>query len=166
MIFISLGTQKFEFNRLLKYIDELIEEGNIKEPVFAQTGNSTYQPKNYEYQQFLTQQEFEQKIETCDVFLTHGGVGAITTAMNYKKKIIVCPRLAKFGEHVDDHQLEISSKYKELGIIHLAKDREELLLEIMNIGEEKNNVTELKSSTNEIIHKIMSFIERESNDEN
>lgn len=35
MIFITLGSQKFQFNRLLKAIDKLIEQGKIKEEVFA-----------------------------------------------------------------------------------------------------------------------------------
>ena len=36
MIFITLGSQKFQFNRLLKKVDDLIESGVIKEEVFAQ----------------------------------------------------------------------------------------------------------------------------------
>jgi isoleucyl-tRNA synthetase len=33
MIFISLGTQKFQFDRLLRHVDELIEEGFVREIV-------------------------------------------------------------------------------------------------------------------------------------
>ena len=40
MIFITLGSQKFQFNRLLKTVDELVERGIIKEEVFAQIGFS------------------------------------------------------------------------------------------------------------------------------
>ncbi len=47
MIFITLGSQKFQFNRLLKKIDNLIEIGVIQEEVFAQIGYSNYKPKNY-----------------------------------------------------------------------------------------------------------------------
>ena len=47
MIFVTLGSQKFQFNRLLIEIDRLIEEGKITEKVFAQTGYSDYKPKNY-----------------------------------------------------------------------------------------------------------------------
>lgn len=42
MIFVTIGTQKFPFDRLLKKIDELIESGFIKEKVIAQVGNSAY----------------------------------------------------------------------------------------------------------------------------
>ena len=48
MIFITTGSQKFQFNRLLQKIDELVAEGTIKDEVFAQIGYSDYVPKHYE----------------------------------------------------------------------------------------------------------------------
>ena len=51
-IFITLGSQKFQFNRLLKAVDELCEKGTIDaEDVFAQIGYSDYIPKNFSYLQ-------------------------------------------------------------------------------------------------------------------
>ena len=52
MVFITLGSQKFQFNRLLKKIDKLLEEKIIKDNVFAQIGYSDYSPLNYEFKQF------------------------------------------------------------------------------------------------------------------
>ena len=49
MIFVTTGSQKFQFNRLLQKIDRLIEEGVIQEEVFAQVGESDYRPAHYEY---------------------------------------------------------------------------------------------------------------------
>lgn len=62
MIFIILGSQKFQFNRLLKEIDQLIEEDYIKEEVFAQIGVSTYKPNNFFYKNFLDRKEFQKNI--------------------------------------------------------------------------------------------------------
>ena len=42
LIFVVLGTQKFQCNRLLKQIDRLVED-----PVFAQKGHSDYIPQYY-----------------------------------------------------------------------------------------------------------------------
>ena len=61
MIFITLGSQKFQFNRLLKKVDELIGEGVVKDDVFAQIGASDYKPKNYAYKEFLSREEFVEK---------------------------------------------------------------------------------------------------------
>lgn len=58
MIFITLGSQKFQFNRLLKAVDDLVQRKIIKEDVFAQIGYSDYQPQNYSYKKFLDRDEF------------------------------------------------------------------------------------------------------------
>ena len=53
-IFITLGSQKFQFNRLLIAVDKLCEKKVISgEDVFAQTGYSDYVPRNYSYNNFF-----------------------------------------------------------------------------------------------------------------
>ena len=64
MIFVVLGTQKFQCNRLLKKIDELIDNKTIAEEVFAQKGHSDYVPEHYTAVDFLQKEEFESKIPT------------------------------------------------------------------------------------------------------
>ena len=91
LIFITLGTQKFPFNRLLEYIDIQVEEKNIEEDVFAQIGNSTYIPQNYKYKRFIDRTEFENLLSDADIIITHAGVGTIISAVNNKKKTIIQP---------------------------------------------------------------------------
>ncbi|MBR2280843.1 MAG: beta(1,3)galactosyltransferase EpsH [Ruminococcus sp.] len=126
MVFITLGSQKFQFNRLLEAVDKLVAENKITDEIFAQTGYSDYEPKNYKYKQFLDREEFQQYTENCDIFITHGGTGAIIGAVKKGKKVIAVARLAKYGEHVDDHQLQILEQFKELGLIYACKDTSEL----------------------------------------
>ena len=45
MIFITVGTQKFQFNRLLKTIDNLIENKEIVDKVICQAGTQHILPK-------------------------------------------------------------------------------------------------------------------------
>lgn len=117
MIFVILGSQKFQFNRLLKEIDRLIEANEITEEVFAQIGYSDYQPQNYNYRAFLDRDEFSDIMSRCDKVITHGGTGAIVGAVKRYKRVIAVPRLAKYGEHVDDHQLQIVEQFVGLGLI-------------------------------------------------
>lgn len=156
MIFITLGSQKFQFNRLLKKVDELVEQDIIKEEVFAQIGASDYKPKNYAYKEFLSREEFEKKINLCNLIITHGGTGTIIGAVKKGKKVIAVPRLAKYGEHVDDHQLQILEQFKQLNLIWACKDYEELgraLKEIKNKEFEK-----YQSNTKIIVNSIEKFI--------
>ena len=88
MIFVALGTQKFQFNRLLQMIDQLLVDGKITEPVFAQIGNSDYAPQNFQYASFLDKREFEEKIEECDVLITHSGVATIIAGLKNEKKVM------------------------------------------------------------------------------
>ena len=128
MIFIAVGTQKFAFNRLLKLVDELIERKAIQEPVVAQVGNSGYQPKNYEYKNFMSKAEFEQYIKSCDILITHSGVATIITGLKYEKKVIVAPRLAKFGEHVDNHQKQIAQSFSNQNLVMICGEDDDLSL--------------------------------------
>lgn len=117
MIFVAVGTQKFPFNRLVNAVDQLVESGVINEPVLIQLGHSTYQPKHCCSVAFMQPADFMQKIAECDLFITHCGVGSILNALAMQKKTIVVPRRKEFGEHVDNHQLEIGLEFDAMGLV-------------------------------------------------
>lgn len=126
MIFVVLGTQKFQLNRLLIELDNLIEKGIVKDTIFAQIGESSYTPRHYQYVRFLEKELFEKKMEMCDILITHSGVGTIISGLKHKKPIIVYPRLAKFKEHVDDHQIEIAETFASLNYVLFCKENDDL----------------------------------------
>ncbi len=157
MIFVTLGSQKFQFNRLLKELDRLIEEKKIDEEVFAQIGYSDYKPQNFTYKEFIDRDEFKGIMDKCDIVMAHGGTGAIITAVKKDKKVIAIPRLAKYGEHVDNHQIQLVDEFKELNLIYPVydeKDIEKAISEIRNMKFDK-----YVSNTDTIIKDIESFIE-------
>ncbi|MEE1056443.1 MAG: PssE/Cps14G family polysaccharide biosynthesis glycosyltransferase [Acutalibacteraceae bacterium] len=126
MIFVVVGTQKFQLNRLLKEIDSQIEKGIIKEEVFAQIGNSDYKPKYYKFKKFIDKDEFEKIMEECTILITHSGVGTIISGLNHNKPVIVYPRLKKYNEHVDDHQTEIAKSFSEMNYVLLCNEDDDL----------------------------------------
>lgn len=126
MIYVAVGTQKFQFNRLLIQMDRLIAEGKIHSEVFAQTGHSDYRPKHYKYKDFLNKDEYEKYIKNCEILVTHSGVSTIVTALKYSKPVIVFPRLAKYGEHVDDHQVQIATSFGEKNLILVCGEKDDL----------------------------------------
>ena len=156
MIFITLGSQKFQFNRLLEQIDLLIEKGVIKEDVLAQTGASDYKPKHFNYKDFMTQDEFRENMSKSNFVITHAGTGAIITALKFDKKVIAIPRLARFGEHVDDHQIQLIDEFKELNFIEPVYEIEELENAIKTIDSKKYN--KYVSNTETIINDIKKYI--------
>ena len=127
MIFVAVGTQRFKFDRLLRQVDSLVENGFLQDDIFAQTGSSSYKPKFYKSKEFLNKSEFDSKISTCDLLITHCGVGTIITGLKKEKPVIVCPRLAKYKEHVDDHQLEIAEAFSKLNYVLVCSEGDDLL---------------------------------------
>lgn len=157
MIFVTLGSQKFQFNRLLIKIDELIEQQMITDKVFAQTGASDYQPKYYDFKSFLDRTEFQKYMNDCDIVITHGGTGAIVGAVKKGKKVIAVPRLEEFGEHVDNHQIQILKQFEEMNLILPC-------YELGGLGEKLEEIKCMEfpkyiSNTERIIQSIEEFIE-------
>lgn len=156
-IFITLGSQKFQFNRLLKAVDELCKKGTIDaDAVFAQIGYSDYLPKNFNYKKFLDRDEFSKEMGKADIVITHGGTGAIIGAVKKGKKVIAVPRLAKYGEHVDDHQLQLIKQFDDLNLICPCRDTNELAEAIETV--KHTEYSEYESNTDTIMNSIENYI--------
>lgn len=156
MILIVLGSQKFQFNRLLKAVDDQVAEGKIKDNIFAQTGVSDYKPKHYPHQAFLDRAVFDQLLEKADTVITHGGSGAMIGASKKGKKVIAVARRAKYGEHVDDHQLQLIEQLRKLDIICECQTCDDIWKAIEAV--KKKKYKSYQSHTNEMIESIEKFI--------
>lgn len=117
MIFVILGTQKNQFPRMLKMVDELVVNGDVKERVIAQIGYTDYKTENFQCFTMVNEEEFQQYVADASVIITHSGSGALFSAIKKQKKIIAVARLQKYGEMVDDHQTELVNKLTEEGYI-------------------------------------------------
>ena len=126
MILVTLGTQDKTFVRLLDEIDKLINKGIIQDKVIVQAGFTKYSSDNMEIFDLISQDEFNNLMSKADLVITHGGVGNIISALEKNKKVIAVPRLAKYGEHINDHQTQIIAKFNDLGYIIGLQDVDEL----------------------------------------
>lgn len=126
MVFVTVGSQKFPFDRLLRAVDKCVATGAICEGVFAQTGYCTYEPEHFAWQPFLSRDEFAGRMAEADVVITHAGTGAIVGALKQGKRVVAVPRHAEFGEHVDDHQVEIVETFAQKRHIEPCYDVDDL----------------------------------------
>ena len=161
MIFVTVGTHTQSFNRLLQKVDELVEKGKIKEKVIAQIGYSTYKPKNYNYFTFTSGRKILELNKKAKIIITHAGVGSIITALQFKKPIIVVPRLKKFNEHVNDHQLQIAKAFEKEGKILACYDINELEKIIKKAKKFKPKVKKKKSKILSILEEYLKKLEKE-----
>ena len=126
MILVLLGTQDKPFLRLLKMVSKEIDKGNIKEKVVAQTGYTTFSNEKITTFDFKSKDEIEKLIDKARIIITHAGVGTITECLEKGKKIIVVPRLKKYLEHTNDHQMQITKEFEMKGYVIALYDNKRL----------------------------------------
>jgi UDP-N-acetylglucosamine transferase subunit ALG13 len=125
LIFVTVGNHNQGFDRLIKKMDEIA--GKTDEQVIMQIGCMTYKPVNAEYFSFL--ESFEEILRLnreARVVVSHAGAGSIVTALKEKTPVIVVPRLKKYNEHMNDHQLEIAKAMSENKNVTVIYDVENL----------------------------------------
>ena len=159
MILVTLGTQDKQFTRLLKDIENEIKKGNIRDKVIVQAGFTckVYKSDNMEMFDLMDRDEFNSYVEQCDYLITHGGVGSILNGLKNNKKVIACPRLFKYGEHVNDHQLQIVDNFSKEGYILAYNDGDKLsdVIKKLKIFKPKKYV----SNTENMVNMISDFID-------
>ena len=120
MIFMTLGTISFEFNRAVNWLTILLEDGVISEPVFLQYGSSdvselvthplvTLEP-------IINREQITELVENSRLVISHAGQGSTRMLAAQGCSFILLPRLKKYGEHVDDHQLFFAEAVNNIGI--------------------------------------------------
>jgi len=127
MILVTLGTQDKKFTRLLEAIQKQIDHQNINDRVVVQAGcSSDFKSDDMEIFDLIPLDEFNKLIEECDLLITHGGVGSIIAGLKNNKTVIAAPRLKKYGEHTNDHQLQIIENFSNDGYILALNDFDKL----------------------------------------
>ena len=125
MIFLTVGTQ-FPFDRFVRAVDNIFDQGLIDEGIFAQIGETSYKPRNFESVASLEKRDFDERVKKASSVISHAGIGTITVALKNHKPLLVMPRMKRYKEHVNDHQVATAKKFQELGHILAAYDVKDL----------------------------------------
>ena len=157
MIFVTVGTQDKQFTRLIRAVENAVISGNITDEVIVQAGNTKYESKYLKILNYVPFDEFNKYLESADIIITHGGVGSILNALKLKKKVIAIPRLEKYGEHINDHQLQVIKKMTEEGYILSCENENELVDKIKETDEFK--VKEYTSNTESFINAFKQVLD-------
>lgn len=164
MIFVSLGTHERPFFRLVKEMDRLSCEGKIKEKIMVQLGFTDYKFKSprIEAEKYMNQKKFDSLFKKAEIIITHGGSGNILEAVSLGKPVVAVPRLSKFGEHVNDHQLQIVKEMEKLGNVFAVYDIEKLSEAIKKAR--AAGIKKIKKREPEIFHIIEKALEKWENE--
>jgi exopolysaccharide biosynthesis glucuronosyltransferase PssE len=149
VIFVTVGTNEARFDRLLEAVATL--PGSHK--IVVQHGSSSVQPANAaQCFEFLPFDDLVGKMRSARVVVTHAGIGSIMTALACGKRPIVVPRLARYGEAVDDHQLPVARRLESAGLVRVVEDLSSLEAAVLDavavvdvaIGADQRLVGELR----------------------
>lgn len=124
MIFVTVGHQ-MPFDRLIRAMDEWAAAAS-RTDVVAQIGASDYKPRAIRATQFLSPADFDRHIDEASAIISHAGTGTIIAALQRGKPLLVLPRLSKFGETRNDHQVPTAKHFAEAGYILAASEEGEL----------------------------------------
>lgn len=160
MIFVTVGTHEQQFNRLIRYIDELKYSECINDDIIIQTGYSTYEPKYCKWSKLFSYKDMIKNITEARIVVTHGGPSSFIMPLQIRKIPVVVPRQKIFDEHVNNHQVEfVRAVQEKQGNIIPIYNVEELGEVIKNydkiIADIPQNVISNNMKFNEELEKII-----------
>lgn len=133
MILVALGTQDKQFYRLVRIIDNAINNGIIKDEVVVQLGSTKYSSNNMKLYNYIPSDKLESLMNDADLIVCHGGVGIITDSLKMGKKVFAMPRLKEFNEHRNNHQIQLVEKFSSLGYIKMVTSYDDFVKEYKNL---------------------------------
>jgi len=158
VVFVVTGTQA-PFDRLLSIIDTWASK-QVKYTVIAQMANSKINFKNMTCFDYLEPDVFNEYFNNADVIIGHAGIGTIITALENEKKLVVFPRLVKYNEHRNDHQLHTAKGFDKLGLINVAYTEKDLFRYLNNIIDISVKRKINQNAEKQLLEKISNFINK------
>ena len=122
-VVVTLGTYRgYDFSRLVRRLLEVLPP---EAEVLWQTGDTDVSRFGIEGHYAIPEAELTVAMREADVVIAHAGVGTALAAFEVGKCPLMVPRRHAFGEHVDDHQIQIAAELGERGLT-LTVDADDL----------------------------------------
>lgn len=127
-LFVTVGNATQPFDRLIDALGGICDRGIVREDdVFVQLGSAKRRSdRRWGQTRILSERDFHQLLASARGVLCHCGAGTLLQALAAGKTPIAVPRQRRFGEHVDDHQLELGEALAREGRVVLVRDLSEL----------------------------------------
>lgn len=111
LIFVTVGTHGQPFTRLLDAL------GAIDDELVVQYGTGAAPAGAVEAVAFMPFDQMLANFRRAEKVITHAGVGSILCATREGHRPLVVPRRHDLGEHVDEHQAELTRRLDERGSV-------------------------------------------------
>ncbi|MGD9396841.1 MAG: PssE/Cps14G family polysaccharide biosynthesis glycosyltransferase [Candidatus Thorarchaeota archaeon] len=118
MIFVTVGTAHFD--PLIQRMDELVKDGELKEPVIGQIGRGTYVPRHFRYFRFL--KSLNTAYDKASIIVSTGGAGTTMECVTRGLKLVVVENTTL----MEGHQAQLIREMANRGHLIWCKDLREL----------------------------------------
>ncbi len=159
MVFVTIGSSHFGFDRLIIEVDRLAGTGALSD-VVAQIGETVHEPRHCRWQRFLTPAQVQETMRDASFVICHAGCGTLEDGLRLRRKMIVMPRQARFKEAPDDHQWEIARLLVAHKRILLASDVQELASRVQEVHTWSPSFAPPRVG-NPVVEYLTEFIRRE-----
>lgn len=119
MIIFTVGTIFFPFDRAADWLQVLLQEEIIIEPVLFQHGATSVTQLSHPLLtnvSSLTTDEMHAAVKQASLVVSHAGQGSTRMLAGMGACFVLIPRLKRYGEHVDDHQLLFANAVERFGV--------------------------------------------------
>ena len=123
MIFVTVGMHTKGFDRLLKKMDEIA--ATLGEEVVMQIGHTSFRPQSAKWFDFTTEAGIKEWCKKARVAVTQPAM-SILDAQEQGTPVIVVPRLKRYDEVIDDHQLDFARELEKEGKVTAVYDVDKL----------------------------------------
>jgi UDP-N-acetylglucosamine transferase subunit ALG13 len=138
--FVSVGNATQPFDRLLGAVCAIV--AHLPPPVIIQTGSAKCACDGVVASKFVAMDEFERLIDAASLVVMHAGAGSVIHAVHAGKVPVLMPRRARYGEHIDDHQLEFARQLADAGLAVVAEEPQDLRAAVVAALERQRSMLE------------------------
>ncbi|KJH70356.1 glycosyltransferase [Aliterella atlantica] len=124
MIVYTLGTIFFPFDRAVNWLETLLEAEIIVEPVILQHGTTPVANLRHPLLtsvRALSRSDMYDAVRQSSLVISHAGQGSTRMLAEMGACFVLLPRLQRYGEHVDNHQLLFARAVEKYGISHCTE---------------------------------------------
>jgi UDP-N-acetylglucosamine transferase subunit ALG13 len=121
LIYVTVGTHTVQFDRLVRAAE--VYARTSSEEVVVQRGTSTLKTTSARSFAFCDSAEMDLLIRAARVVVCHGA-DTILDVLRAGKPVLAVPRQRRYGEHLNDHQLDFARALAERGLIALLENPE------------------------------------------
>lgn len=121
MILVSVGSTLFQFARMMRLIEDLARSQLDHEKIIFQYGHTPpYKiDDRVELHPFISHEILMGYMKRARAIICHGGPATIYQALSFGKIPWVLPRQKRFGEHINDHQVDFCRFMAHRGLVNI-----------------------------------------------